>query len=1057
MSRLLTTLFAVLLALGSVPAAFAADPPTSKPVTVASDWKETIPARQGQTSRSSTGEASNLVYVSKVHNAGQDFYAVGPHWKADVPTGAVMEVSLRVSLDGKTWRPWTRSHDDHSREHISRDGREFGGLLVGDRARYVQYQVKTAPNKQGAWPRVSDVTLTFIDASRGPTTTEARASASSSRQAYGIAKPAVISRSAWGADESYRYDSSGDEKWERSYLQVTKVVIHDTQTRNYDPNPAATVRMIYYYHAVTQGWGDIGYNYLIDQAGNIYEGRYGGENVVGGHVLCYNTGTLGVSAIGNFYSMPPTEELVRSFKRLIAWQVDRVGIAPLGRGVYMRRYTDPLGDVPNILAHGDTTRLAEPARCGNSHTDPGTHLYNRFAEIRNDVAAMLGYTPTPNPQITGVSLTPTSVEAGQKLRVDVTIQNNGTGLMETQGPNPSTVYVETDTFESRGFVKVSGKFRFVVDGSANATGMPAPYRWGLGAPLLPGKSRTVTGYVQLNTTGTSTYWIGLNQEWVRAVVTKTGETSVTVVPSGTTQPNEVVISDLQATPPAVSPNGDGVAESTVINYRLSLAQDSKVDLLTARGTLVKSLRPLGPTTTELQSVPMTATYVDQTTGQETQLPEGQYKVQIVARNSANVEKTAELIVPVDVTAPRVSAVKRNPYNISPNGDGAQDLSYLSGTFSEPVAWTTEILSSSGALVNRYTGSGTGLGSRWDGKDATGQVVANGDYTYRVSYTDSAGNLGLPVEGRIRVDTTQPVISGTQSSGTGPYTLTYNLSEQAYVAVTVTNGAGQPVATIPRALLKAGRNTVAWDGRLSDGSEAPDGTYSWDLYVTDLAANKAVAYPTVQPFMIDRLSPTASAIRVAPLNISPNDDSVQDFTYITGRFTERVNWVLDITSSRSGDVRRYTGTGSTLTVRWDGRNAANTLVANSEYGYRLSYVDMVGKPGPSAAAIGIRVDTTQPAVSSLTPSGTGPYTLSYSVSEWVLCRVEITDSVGNVVATIPTARLKGKTTVTWDGVRSDGTSAEPGAYDWNVYAVDFAGNKSATYPARATFVIGDKTQ
>ena len=76
----------------------------------------------------------------------------------------------------------------------------------------------------------------------------------------------IISRAAWGADENLM-------TWTPEYRTVRKFVVHHTATSNGDLDPAATVRAIYYYHAVTRGWGDIGYNYLIDAQGRIYEGR----------------------------------------------------------------------------------------------------------------------------------------------------------------------------------------------------------------------------------------------------------------------------------------------------------------------------------------------------------------------------------------------------------------------------------------------------------------------------------------------------------------------------------------------------------------------------------------------------------------------------------------------------------------------------------------------------------------------------------------------------------------------------------------------------------------
>src|SRR5437879_4018889 len=62
--------------------------------------------------------------------------------------------------------------------------------------------------------------------------------------------------------------------WPPEFYPIQKLICHHTATQNRDPDPAATIRSIYYYHAVTQTWGDIGYNFLVDESGRIYEGRY---------------------------------------------------------------------------------------------------------------------------------------------------------------------------------------------------------------------------------------------------------------------------------------------------------------------------------------------------------------------------------------------------------------------------------------------------------------------------------------------------------------------------------------------------------------------------------------------------------------------------------------------------------------------------------------------------------------------------------------------------------------------------------------------------------------
>ncbi len=83
--------------------------------------------------------------------------------------------------------------------------------------------------------------------------------------------------------------------------KVEKIVLHHTAENNLkDLDDASLLRSTYRYHAVTRGWGDIGYNYVVGQRGTIYEGRAGGDYVVGAHAAWNNRSTVGVSVIGNF-------------------------------------------------------------------------------------------------------------------------------------------------------------------------------------------------------------------------------------------------------------------------------------------------------------------------------------------------------------------------------------------------------------------------------------------------------------------------------------------------------------------------------------------------------------------------------------------------------------------------------------------------------------------------------------------------------------------------------------------------------------------------------------
>ncbi|CAN0511539.1 unnamed protein product, partial [Phaeothamnion confervicola] len=132
----------------------------------------------------------------------------------------------------------------------------------------------------GALGSVDGLSFVYIDASDGPWAYDVTPQAApSDGEGDPLVPPKLLTREAWGADDAYRFD--GNVIWPPEYQEVRHVIIHHTETPT-EQDPLVAIRSIYYYHAVEQGWGDIGYNYLVDRNGTIYEGRYGGQNVVGG-------------------------------------------------------------------------------------------------------------------------------------------------------------------------------------------------------------------------------------------------------------------------------------------------------------------------------------------------------------------------------------------------------------------------------------------------------------------------------------------------------------------------------------------------------------------------------------------------------------------------------------------------------------------------------------------------------------------------------------------------------------------------------------------------------
>jgi|GEM_PF-534432 serine protease AprX len=136
-------------------------------------------------------------------------------------------------------------------------------------------------------------------------------------------------------------------------------------------------------------------------------------------------------------------------------------------------------------------------------------------------------TVTPAISLIGATFAPATIETGQLLSVFITIRNDGDAPVPTQGPDPNFAYEEGETFYTRGFPDVAGSYRVAVDFDGRS-GVDHPYRWGLGAPLQAGETRTITGTIRLKTTGAKSYWAGLVQEQKAWIQDRVGLTGITV-------------------------------------------------------------------------------------------------------------------------------------------------------------------------------------------------------------------------------------------------------------------------------------------------------------------------------------------------------------------------------------------------------------------------------------------------------------------------------------------------------------------------------------------------
>jgi hypothetical protein len=253
-----------------------------------------------------------------------------------------------------------------------------------------------------------------------------------------------MSRAAWGADESWRY-SNGVEDWPTEHFPAQALTVHHTGFAT-SLDPAETVRTIYRQQALTparggiKGWGDIGYNLLIDEAGVVYEGRYSGSSypvlspaglmATAAHVQNFNTGNIGVCLLGYLNDAPPSAAAQDSLVTVLAYLAAVVGVNPLGTVSYYNPIPRTDG------SHATATVAGISGHRNWAATDcPGHALYPLLGGIRQRVASAMPTAPEP-PQSTEASQP--SASAPSSPQPDGSAQPSASSTSEPQASGPAT-------------------------------------------------------------------------------------------------------------------------------------------------------------------------------------------------------------------------------------------------------------------------------------------------------------------------------------------------------------------------------------------------------------------------------------------------------------------------------------------------------------------------------------------------------------------------------------------------------------------------------------------
>ncbi|MGY1693510.1 N-acetylmuramoyl-L-alanine amidase [Geodermatophilus sp. SYSU D00814] len=343
---------------------------------------------QAGTSDPVTGVPATAPALTVSRVGTEPFSLVGVTWRLD-PAVTDTVVQVRVQDAEGAWGAWT--------EVTVEDAEQNRGTATGDEVRGGTAPLWTGPStaveaelvtRSGAQP--TDVRLELVDPGTSPADGALQGADLGDTAHAATAMPPVFSRAQWGADESIM-------GWTPQYAPAVKAAtLHHTDTSNgyaADDVPGI-IRSIYAYHAQSRGWGDIGYNVLVDRFGRLWEGRAGGLSrpVVAAHAGGFNSGTLGVSMIGNHAATAPTQAELESLAAMIAWKFSLHGVDPRGTTVLTSggggtaKYAAGVKvTLPTVFGHRDV---------GNT-TCPGDAGYARLGTLRDLVAARLTTSLSP--------------------------------------------------------------------------------------------------------------------------------------------------------------------------------------------------------------------------------------------------------------------------------------------------------------------------------------------------------------------------------------------------------------------------------------------------------------------------------------------------------------------------------------------------------------------------------------------------------------------------------------------------------------------------------------
>ena len=307
--------------------------------------------------------------TTNVLHAPRRFDLMGLRWTR----GGTLEAQVRARRRGGSWTPWMPLH--RSGDHAPDGARAPTGTEPAYTGAADVFQLRLRGSARGLRARFVRAQPTARAARHVTGRRRARKPKVKARKSQS-SQPAIITRTEWGGD-------SVPPRAAPEYGEVQAAFVHHTVSSNdYAPEESAGIVLgIARYHRDSNGWNDIGYNFLVDKYGQVFEGRAGGvdQPVIGAQAQGYNSVSTGIACIGTFTSVPQSEAGLEALAHLIGWKLSLHGVPTEGTVVVTSR-----GGASNRYPSGTPVTLERiPGhRDGDSTSCPGDVLYGQLPDLR---------------------------------------------------------------------------------------------------------------------------------------------------------------------------------------------------------------------------------------------------------------------------------------------------------------------------------------------------------------------------------------------------------------------------------------------------------------------------------------------------------------------------------------------------------------------------------------------------------------------------------------------------------------------------------------------------